>query len=237
MKTNVLTDARTPYIDDPARLWALAAAGLPAEALEPALDRLTRLAATLTGSPTTAQAVLLGMLDQREPCLARHVREVAVLARDVAVHLGLEASVVEDVTLAANLHDVGKLAIPDGILEKAGPLDEQEWAMMRRHTLFGERIVGAAPALRRVAKLVRSSHERWDGAGYPDGLAGAAIPLGSRIILACDAYDAITSERPYAASRTPRTAEAELRTHAGGQFDPSVADALIAVLECRRELA
>jgi diguanylate cyclase (GGDEF)-like protein len=200
-------------------------------------QRLYRAKHGRAGARQEVQAVLLGVLREREPGLDKHVREVAVLARQVAIHLGLEASLVEEVTLAAHLHDIGKVAIPDGILEKTGPLDEEEWVIMRRHTLFGERIVGAAPGLRRVATLVRSSHERWDGAGYPDGLGGTAIPLGSRIILACDAYDAIVSDRPSAAPRTPQAAEAELRRHAGSQFDPAVAAALIAVLQRSRDLA
>lgn len=177
------------------------------------------------------QAVLLGVLREREPDLDAHVREVAVLARRVAVRLGLEPDAVQEVTLAAHLHDIGKVAIPDSILDKPGPLSEQEWVIMRRHTLFGERIIAAAPAMRDVATLVRCSHERWDGAGYPDGRAGPAIPLGSRIILACDAYQAMVSDRPYSAAHRREAAVAELRAHAGRQFDPAVVDALVAVLE------
>ena len=97
-------------------------------------------------------------------------------------------------TRAAELHDIGKIAIPDSVLNKPGPLDATEWELMRSHTLIGERILGAAPALRPVAKLVRSTHERWDGGGYPDGLAGEEIPLGARIIFICDAFDVMTSD-------------------------------------------
>ena len=108
---------------------------------------------------------------------------------------------LDEVARAAELHDVGKIAIPDAILDKPGPLDAGEWSFMRRHTLIGERILLAAPALRPVARLVRSSHERWDGGGYPDGLAGEEIPLGARVVAVCDAFDAMTTERPY---RDPR---------------------------------
>ena len=99
---------------------------------------------------------------------------------------------------------MGKMAIPDAILAKPGPLDELEWSFMRRHTIIGERILAAAPALVPVASLVRSSHERWDGDGYPDGMAGEEIPLGARVVCVCDAYDAMVSERPYRKALTPR---------------------------------
>lgn len=194
-------------------------------------QRLYRAKHRRSGNGHEVQAVLLGVLRERESGLDEHVREVAVLARQVAVRLGLEPQAVHDVVLAAHLHDIGKVAVPDSILDKPGPLDEEEWAIIRRHTLFGERIIAAAPALRQVATLVRASHERWDGAGYPDGLAGPDIPLGSRIILACDAYQAITSDRVYSASRTPAEAKAELHRHAGTQFDPAIVEALVAVLD------
>jgi HD-GYP domain-containing protein (c-di-GMP phosphodiesterase class II) len=131
---------------------------------------------------------------------------------------------------AAELHDIGKIGIPERILQKKGGLDADEWALMRTHTLIGERILGVAPAMAPVAGLVRSSHERWDGGGYPDGLAGEQIPLGSRIIFICDAFDAITSQRPYANARSRAEAIAELRTNAGTQFDPELVS-LFAQLE------
>jgi HD-GYP domain-containing protein (c-di-GMP phosphodiesterase class II) len=122
------------------------------------------------------------------------------------------------------------MAIPDAILLKPGPLSEEELSFVHRHTLIAERALLAAPSLAHVAGIVRSTHERWDGAGYPDGLAGEEIPLLARIIFVCDAYDAITSNRPYALSRTTATAVAELREHAGTQFEPRLVDALEAVL-------
>jgi two-component system, cell cycle response regulator len=126
---------------------------------------------------------------------------------------------------AAELHDVGKMAIPDAILSKPGALDEQEWAFMRRHTIFGERILSAAPALLPVAKVVRSTHERYDGDGYPDRLAGEEIPLGARIIAVCDAFHAMISNRPYRKGMNMEEALEELQRCSGTQFDPAVVDA------------
>ncbi|MEA2312206.1 MAG: hypothetical protein QOE28_2174, partial [Solirubrobacteraceae bacterium] len=123
---------------------------------------------------------------------------------------------------AAELHDVGKVAIPDAILAKRGALDEDEAAFMRRHTIIGESIIAGAPALRGVATLVRASHERWDGTGYPDALAAEDIPLGARIISVCDAYSAMLQERPYGDVLSEAEALDELRVNAGSQFDPGV---------------
>ena len=135
---------------------------------------------------------------------------------------------------AAELHDVGKVAVPDGILSKPGPLDDAEWGFIRRHTLIGERIIAAAPALRQVASLVRSSHERWDGTGYPDQLAGGDIPLGSRIVAVADAYDAMTSDRVYRGRLSEGDAISELARCAGSQFDPDVIEAFCAAWAERR---
>jgi diguanylate cyclase (GGDEF)-like protein len=177
-----------------------------------------------------AREVLLAVLAEREPDLQRHMRDVAALARVVGRHLGLDAEDLDVVVRAAELHDIGKVAIPDAILHKSGPLGEEEWAFVRQHTVIGERIVNAAEALRPVGRVVRSSHERWDGGGYPDGLAGEDIPLGARIVLACDAWDAMTSDRSYRQAMDGGEAAAELRRHAGTQFDPRVIDALLAVV-------
>ena len=125
--------------------------------------------------------------------------------------------------------------MPDEILQKPGPLDDREWAFIRQHTLVGERILRATPALRGVAKVVRSSHEHWDGSGYPDGLAGEDIPLASRIVMACDAYHAMTSDRPYRQARTPDDALEELMRLAGTQFDPTVVRVLVAHVRDEQE--
>jgi two-component system cell cycle response regulator len=176
------------------------------------------------------RGVLLEVLGSRGPALLDHLDGVAALALRVGRRLRLDSEGLDELVRAAELHDIGKMAIPDAILNKPGPLDEEEWAFMRRHTILGEGILSAAPALIPVARLVRSSHERWDGKGYPDGLAGEDIPLGSRIVCVCDAYDAITSERPYSPARSREQALEELARCAGSQFDPRVVRALTAVL-------
>ena len=177
--------------------------------------------------------VLLRILSERSPALGVHLDEVTALCDAVAERLDMPEADRSPLLQAASLHDVGKAAIPDDILNKPGPLNDEEWAFMRRHTLIGERILSAAPALSRAAKLVRWSHERFDGKGYPDKLAGKAIPLASRIIAVCDAYDAMVSERPYKPPAEPAAARAELRRCAGKQFDPEVVEVFCAVLEER----
>jgi len=166
--------------------------------------------------------VLLRALAERQPLLYEHVEAVAAMARSVAAAMGLDADGREAVARAAALHDVGKVAIPDAILSTTGPLEDDELAFMRRHTVIGQSIIEAAPALKHVAALVRASHERWDGAGYPDGLAGEEIPLGARIVAVCDAYSAMMQPRPYGEVREEAEALVELRRCAGTQFDPDV---------------
>jgi diguanylate cyclase (GGDEF)-like protein len=166
--------------------------------------------------------VLLRIMRHREPEMESHADDVTRLAVEVGREMGLDGEEIDVLARAAEMHDVGKIAIPDEILNKPGQLDQMEWELMRRHTLIGERILGASPALAPVAALVRCAHERWDGAGYPDGLRGDEIPLGSRIIFVCDAFDAMTSDRPYKQAMTETEALAELRLNAGTQFDPAV---------------
>ncbi len=175
---------------------------------------------------TQTQRVLMQLLTEREPTLYDHVCDVGLLAVAIGRRFGLDSEHLDELRRAAELHDIGKLAVPEAILNKPGPLNDSELSFMRQHTLIGERILNVAPALRQVAALVRSSHERWDGTGYPDRLTATKIPLGSRIIAACDAYDAMTTERPYQRRVAPAEAITELRRNAGGQFDPSVVDAL-----------
>ena len=168
--------------------------------------------------------VLVTALVERNGELGVHVRDVARMAQRVARELGLDAEQCELVARAAALHDVGKVAIPDAILQKPGSLDETEWAFVRRHTIVGERIIRAAPAMHGVADVVRSSHERWDGDGYPDALAGEDIPLGARIVAVCDAYDAMRTTRAYSAALGEEETLRELRTCSGSQFDPAVVE-------------
>jgi len=169
-------------------------------------------------------------LTERDRYTAEHSESVVELSHSVAASLGLDAQAIERVGTAALLHDIGKVAIPDTILHKPAELDAQEWALMREHPVIGERILRAIPGLGGVARIVRHEHERWDGGGYPDGLTATQIPVGSRIILACDTYHAMTSDRPYRARMPHADALAELARCAGTQFDPRVTEALIGQL-------
>jgi diguanylate cyclase (GGDEF)-like protein len=166
--------------------------------------------------------VLLQALRETDSLLGDHVSVVARRAERLGDSLGLNDTALRELRQAAQLHDIGKIAIPEAILNKPGRLDKQEWAFMQTHTVVGERIIGAAPALAEVGKLVRSSHERFDGTGYPDQLAGDAIPLGSRIIFICDAFDAITSNRSYQLAKDLPDALAEMQRCSGSQFDPEL---------------
>jgi two-component system, cell cycle response regulator len=174
-----------------------------------------------------SKSVLLRAVGEWDADLSAHGEAVAVLAAATARELELDDEAVERIATAAELHDIGKIAIPRQLLQKAEPLDADEWEFLRRHTLIGERIVAGAPALTGVAKMIRSSHERWDGRGYPDALAGDAIPLGAQIVFVCDAFSAMTSERPYAPAKSEIDALAEVRRHAGSQFAPAVVDAFL----------
>jgi len=173
--------------------------------------------------------VLLSVLNERDSLLAHHLTDVADLAEAVSRRLDVAPAQLATIRQAAELHDVGKLAIPEEILTKPSPLTDDEWEFVRRHTLIGERILASAPALRAAGEIVRSSHERWDGDGYPDRLAGGEIPLGSRIIAVCDAFDAMTSSRPYASVLSRQQAIRELIRCSGTQFDPEVVDAFAGV--------
>jgi HD-GYP domain-containing protein (c-di-GMP phosphodiesterase class II) len=168
--------------------------------------------------------VLMQALRERRPDLDEHIGGVASLANAVARRFSLNTEQVDEVTKAAELHDIGKMAVPDAILEKPASLDERERAMIKQHTVVGERILAVAPALRKIGKLVRYSHERWDGTGYPDRLSGDEIPLGARIIAVCDAFDAMTTDRPYQPAVPLDDALSELRRCAGTQFDPAVVE-------------
>jgi diguanylate cyclase (GGDEF)-like protein len=168
--------------------------------------------------------VLLRALHERSPAIGDHLQGVAPLAVALghAVHLGPEE--LDEIARASELHDIGKIGVPDGILRKRGPLNQAEWSLMRNHTLIGERILASAPAMAPVARLVRSTHERWDGDGYPDGLAGQEIPLGSRVIAVCDAFMAMTQQRPWRTIKSHEEALDELRNCAGTQFDPELVE-------------
>lgn len=196
-------------------------AELAAIALEQALAREHRDRTLLGGAAGLAMAV-----DLRDSYTASHSEEVVELAELVGRWLGIEEVELRELKLAAKLHDIGKIGIPDDVLQKPGRLDEQEWELMRRHPVFGEQILRCIPGFERIA----SEHERWDGNGYPDGLTGERIPLASRIILACDSYHAMTSDRPYRKAMPAAEARAELEAHSGTQFDACVVTALLEAL-------
>jgi HD-GYP domain-containing protein (c-di-GMP phosphodiesterase class II) len=170
--------------------------------------------------------LLFKTLSERKNVPATHAVRVGRLARRVAKRLGLSRDDQGQIQLAAELHDIGKAAIPDSILGKPGHLTTQEWRSMKRHTLVGERILLSDPSLLQTAALVRSSHERVDGTGYPDGLSGNDIPLGARVIAVCDAFDAMVSDRSYRQGMLKAEALTELRDHAGTQFDAEVVETL-----------
>jgi two-component system cell cycle response regulator len=201
------------------------------EALRKADQRMyaRKSVSSRTSAGRQSASVLLKILSERSPSLGVHLDQVTSFCQAVAERLDVPEEDVAPLLQAASLHDVGKAAIPDEILHKPGVLDDEEWTFIRRHTVIGERILSEAPALTRAAKLVRSSHERFDGTGYPDRLAGEEIPLGARIITVCDAYDAMTSERPYRTAVSHEDAVKELRACAGTQFDPLVVEAFVEV--------
>jgi diguanylate cyclase (GGDEF)-like protein len=178
---------------------------------------------------------LANTLLERDRYTGEHSEDVVELVRGVGRQLGMPEREIETIAAAALLHDIGKVAIPDTVLHKPGALTDAEWELMREHPVIGERILAAVPGMSRIAKIVRHEHEHWNGAGYPDRLLGDDIPMGSRIILACDTYSAITTDRPYRKARSHSEAIAELARCAGTQFDPKVTEALIGCLYWQRQ--
>jgi response regulator RpfG family c-di-GMP phosphodiesterase len=182
----------------------------------------------------TSVGVLITALEARDGYTVEHSKGVVDLSVRVARRLGLSEEEVADVEQAALLHDVGKIGIPDSILNKPGPLDEGEWEQMRQHPAIGERIVASTEGLAHLAPVIRAEHERWDGKGYPDGLKSEEIPLASRIVFACDAFHAMTSDRPYQKSIGVRAALEELERNANAQFCPRTTEALLSVIDRSR---
>ena len=205
------------------------------QALQVADERLYAQKYSRRGESDRTMAALLEALTVREPELQEQIAGVGSLAGEVGRMLGLRRDELEELDRAAQLHDLGKLAVPDEILSKPGPLDDREWAFVRQHTIVGERILRASPALRSVATVVRASHENWDGSGYPDGLAAEEIPLASRIIRACNAFVAMTSQRPYREAMELDEALNELMRCAGSDFDPTVVRVLVARIRDEQE--
>ena len=201
-----------------------AEASSPSEALRLADRRLYAAKGTSSRSfGSQAHELLLTILRETRPQLGAHLEGVAERAVRLGRRVGLDAEELDVVGRGAEMHDIGKMAIPDTILSKPGPLNDEEWELVRSHTVIGERMLSASPALIPVARLVRASHERWDGKGYPDGLAGQEIPVGARIIALCDAFEAMTEDRPYRQAMSIADALAEIAANAGSQFDRELA--------------
>ena len=179
------------------------------------------------------EALAIALLE-RDRYTGEHSESVVDMAVAVARGLGLSSAQIEDIRAGALLHDIGKVGIPDAILNKPGPLTPDERSVMAEHPVIGERILRGIGGFAPVADIVRHEHESFDGSGYPDGLAGDDIPIGSRIILACDAYHAMTSDRPYRSRMSHADAFRELRRCAGQQFDPNVTAALVSRLYHQR---
>src|SRR5436305_5525843 len=175
-------------------------------------------------------AALAAALDAKDRHTEAHSRETAALARAVGRRLGLKDDDLRFLEYSALLHDIGKIGVPGYILNKPGPLDDDEAAIMREHPVIGERIVASVPFLSRIRPIVRAEHERWDGHGYPDGLKAEAIPIEARVIHACDAFQAMSSDRPYRRARPREWILKEIAAQAGQQFDPRVAEALLTVI-------
>ena len=191
------------------------------------IDQAIELSAAYRGT-----AFLLGeVIVADDEYTGEHSYGVIALSLEIADEMGLNEDDRRLVEFGALLHDVGKIAVPKSIVNKPGPLDDDEWAVMRQHTIAGQRMLDkVGGSMTDVGQIVRASHERWDGGGYPDGIAGEAVPLPARIVSVADTFHAITTTRPYRRAQTPEAAIKELRACAGTQFDPEVVDALVRVL-------
>jgi putative nucleotidyltransferase with HDIG domain len=192
-------------------------------------ERRARIAAALELNQAYRGTVMVlaDVVEAEDNYTASHCRSVVELASAVADELGLDARTRQELEIAALLHDVGKIAIPNEILNKPAKLTDEEFDLMKTHTIEGQALLDRVGGrLARVGTVVRSCHERWDGKGYPDGLAGEQIPICARIVFCCDAYSAMTTDRPYRRALTTEAALDELRTNSGTQFEPRVVEAL-----------
>lgn len=178
----------------------------------------------------TGVGALLAALVARDGYTGAHSEGVVGLAVAVARRMGLPEEGADEVEQVALLHDIGKIGVGDAVLSKPGPLNDAEWEVMKMHPAIGEGIVASTKGLSHLAPAIRADHERWDGKGYPDGLAGEEIPIASRIVLVCDAFHAMTSDRPYRGALDAHVALGEIRKNAGSQFCPRTVEALVATL-------
>jgi len=174
-------------------------------------------------APDAVLAALVNAVATSHPATASHSHRVARLAANLGAAIGLPPEDLEAVMSGGLLHDVGKIGVPEAVLQKPGPLSGDEWSLIQRHAEAGEAICRPLGMASRLGPIVRHHHERWDGNGYPDGLAGEAIPIGARVVAVVDAFDAMVHDRPYRPGRRPQEAIAEIREAAGRQFDPMIA--------------
>jgi putative two-component system response regulator len=214
-----------------------------AEVHEVLQDELAKLRLRLRRARRGSAAVSMGtlgslvsMMEIRDHYLAGHSVRVAQLAASMAAELGHSARDVEEVRASGRLHDIGMLCVSEGILSKAGPLTPQEFERVKQHVVIADQILKEVPQLDRIRSFVRSHHERWDGTGYPDRLAGEAIPWGSRLIGAAEIYDALTTSRPYKSAITPDEAIEQMETLSGTAIAPEVYDALVTIVQNGRAL-
>jgi HD-GYP domain-containing protein (c-di-GMP phosphodiesterase class II) len=216
-------------------------AGMPPCGIPRPCDRLRVVSPSSTApSPVSSPApakngdvflalltVLANAIEARNAYASGHTRRVGAFARAAARRLGFAEPALRAVELGSVLHDIGEIGIPDRILTKAGPLTPEEEEQVMRHPSIGARLLRSVPELEHLVPFVLHHHERFDGTGYPHGLAENAIPLGARLLAVADAFDAMTTDRPYRTRLSPATAIAELADGAGGQFDPGVVEALV----------
>ena len=198
---------------------------LAAEALR-AGEAERDLALTLDASVQS----LAQLLDLRDGYTGQHSSTVVSLCEEVGRRVGVAGAELEHLRIAAHLHDLGKIGVPDQILHKPGPLDDAEWSIMREHPVWGARALEQIPGFRAASHAVRHHHERWDGTGYPDGLAGEDIPIGARVIAVCDAYEAMTATRPYRPALAEPLARERIVAGAGSHFDPAATWGLLGAL-------
>ena len=190
-----------------------------------------------TGDPySESTSALLAMLSERDYGTCCHSKATSEWARRLAIALGCTAETADFISLCALLHDIGKISTPDTVLLKAGPLTPEEWEMMQDHAAAGQRILSQIPSLQRCSVIVRAHHERFDGAGYPDGLAGLSIPFEARVVAVADAFHAMISDRPYRRALPPRQALKVLEEGRGTQWDPEVIDAMLGMFSRRNEV-
>ncbi len=227
--THTVSTAALTYDADHRRLLAFL------DVLSGEIERTTLGVDTEDEQPPTLETTdaLLAMLAERDYGTCCHSKATAEWARRLATAMSCDAETTEFVELCALLHDIGKISTPDDILLKTGPLTAAEWDVMRDHAAGGSRILNQIPSLQRCSIVVRAHHERYDGGGYPDGLAGASIPFEARIVAVADAFHAMISERPYRRPIAPRQALQILQEGRGSQWDPEVVDAMIGMFSRR----